>query len=37
VPVQILTGPDKLVDAFAALAGPLGVAVNSQPKGHSHD
>jgi probable F420-dependent oxidoreductase len=35
VPVQILTGPDKLVDAFAALAGPLGVAVNSQPKGHA--
>jgi probable F420-dependent oxidoreductase len=33
VPVQILTGPDKLVDAFAALAGPLGVAENSQPKG----
>ena len=25
VPVQILTGPDKLVDAFAALAGPLGL------------
>jgi probable F420-dependent oxidoreductase len=25
VPVQILTGPDKLVDAFAELAGPLGL------------
>jgi probable F420-dependent oxidoreductase len=25
VPVQILTRPDKLVDAFAALAGPLGL------------
>ena len=25
VPVQILTGPDKLVDAFAALAEPLGL------------
>jgi probable F420-dependent oxidoreductase len=25
VPVQVLTGPDKLVDALAALAGPLGL------------
>ena len=25
VPVQVLTGPDKLVAAFAELAGPLGL------------
>ena len=25
VPVQVLTGPDKLVDALAELAGPLGL------------
>lgn len=25
VPVQVLTGPDKLVDALAQLAGPLGL------------
>jgi probable F420-dependent oxidoreductase len=26
VPVQVLTGPDKLVDALAELAGPLGLS-----------
>ena len=25
VPVQVLTGPDKLVDALGRLAGPLGL------------
>jgi hypothetical protein len=25
VPVQVLTGPDKLVDVLAQLAGPLGL------------
>ncbi len=31
VPVQVLTGPDKLVDALAQLAGPLGLT--PPPKG----
>jgi probable F420-dependent oxidoreductase len=34
VPVQVLTGPDKLVDALTELAGPLGLTPS---KGNTHD